>query len=171
MSNLVQNQNQTFQTPMLGMVTMDPQPDTVPAQIYGSSTAIIVAGVAVKLVTTQAGPNIIVDATTSASDGPIFGVIPYNARKNSYAAFDSVEVVGRGGILMLKTSAAVQRGRAVSCTNPLVATNDPTVASDFTVNNYILGTSLGYAAAANALIKVQVQPGIVSSTGVISVTP
>lgn len=171
MSNLVQNQNQTFQTPMLGMVTMDPQPDTVPAQLYGSSTAIVTAGTVVKLVPTQAGPNIIVDATTSASDGPIFGVIPYNSRKNVYSPQDSLEVVGRGGILMLKSSAAIQRGRALSATNALVATNDPTVASDFTVGSYILGTSLGVASAANLLLKVQVQPGIVSATGVISVTP
>lgn len=171
MSNLVQNQNQTFQTPVLGMVTMDPQPDTIPAQIYPSSVAtVIVAGCAVKLVNTP-GPNVIVDVTTSASDGPVFGVIPFNSRKNTYVPRDSIEVVGDGGIMLLKTSAAVQRGKALSCTNPAVLTDDPTVASDFTIGSYILGVSLGYAAAANTLIKVRISPGVVSSTGVISVTP
>lgn len=171
MSNLALNQNQTFQSPMLGMVTMDPQPNTIPAQIYPSSTAtVIVAGCAVKLVD-NVGPNIQVDVTTSASDGPVYGVIPYNMRKNSYVAGDPCEVVGRNGILMLKSSAAIQRGVAVSATNPSVATNDPTVASDFTIGSYILGVALGRVSAANLLLKVQVSPGIVSTTGVISVTP
>lgn len=171
MSNLVQNQNQTFQSAMLGMVTLDPQPNTIPAQIYPSSTAtVITAGQAVKLVN-NVGPNVQVDVCTSASDGPVFGIIPFNLRKNTYSPGDSIEVVGRGGVLMLKTSAAVQRGVAVSVTNQTVSTNDPTVASDFVVGDYIAGVSLGYAAAANALIKVQVSPGIVSATGVISVTP
>lgn len=171
MANLALNQNQTFQTPMLGMVTLDPQPNTIPAQIYPSSTAtVITAGQSVKLVN-NVGPNVQVDICATASDGPVFGIIPYNLRQNTYSPGDMIEVVGRGGILMLKTSAAVQRGVAVSVTNQTVATNDPTVASDFTIGNYIAGVALGYAAAAAALIKVQVSPGIVSTTGVISVTP
>lgn len=169
-ANLALNQNQTFQTPMLAMVTMDPQPNTIPAQIYPSSTAtVIVAGCAVKLVN-NVGPNVQVDVCTSQSDGPIFGVIPYNMRKNTYGAGDPVEVCGRGSILMLKTYAAVQRGVALVNRNPAAATDDPMVESNLTIGNYILGSSLGYAAAGSGLIKVQVAPGIVSATGVISVT-
>lgn len=171
MSNLAQNQNQLVQSAMIGMVTMDPQPNTIPAQLYPSSAAtVIVAGCAVKLVN-NVGPNVQVDVCTSASDGPVFGIIAYNLRKNTYSPGDYVEVVGRLGIVLMKTSAAVNRGVAVSVTNPSVATNDPTVASDFTVGDYIAGVSLGYAAGSAALIKVQVSPGIVSATGVISVTP
>ena len=33
MSNLALNQNQTFQTPQLAAVTMDPQPNVIPAQM------------------------------------------------------------------------------------------------------------------------------------------
>lgn len=172
MANLAQNQNQTFQTPMLAQVTMDPQPNTIPAQIYPSSAAtVIVAGCAVKLVATTPGVGVIVDVINGASDGPIFGIIPYNMRKNVYSPSDTVEVVGRGGILMLKTYAAVPRGAAVVVLNPAALTTDPMVQSDLTVGNYIAGVALGHAAAGSALIKVQVSQGIVSATGVISVTP
>lgn len=172
MSNLSLNQNQTFQSPMLAQVTMDPQPNTISAQIYPSSTAtVIVAGCAVKLVATTPGIGVIVDVCTSASDGPVYGIIPYNMRKNSYAPSDTVEVVGRNGILMLKSYAAVPRGVAVVVLNPAAATTDPMVQSDLTVGNQIAGVALGHASAGSALIKVQVSPGVVSATGVISVTP
>lgn len=172
MANLAQNSNQTFQTPMLAQVTMDPQPNTVSAQIYPSSVApVICAGCSVKLVATTPGVGIIVDVCSSASDGPVYGIIPYNMRKNQYSPFDTVEVVGRGGILMLKSYAAVPRGAAVVVLNPAASTTDPMVQSDLTVGNYISGVALGQAAAGSSLIKVQVSPGVVSATGVISVTP
>lgn len=168
MSNLVQNQNQTFQTPMLAMVTMDPQPQTFPAQIDPASTAIITAGVAVKLVSKAGTPNIVVDATTSSSDGPIFGVIPFNKRQNTYAAGDTVEVVGQGGVLMLKSSAAIVRGTNVTPTNPAVTTNDPMVATTTTAGDYILGVALGQAAGANELIKVRINPGKITASDAVT---
>lgn len=168
MSNLVQNQNQTFQTPMLGMVTMDPQPQAFPAQIDPASTAtVIVAGCAVKLID-AAGPNIIVDVTASATDGPIFGVIPYNKRKNIYAAGDSVEVVGQGGVVMLKSSAAIAGGANVTPTNPSVSTNDPMVAVTTTAGDYILGRALGKVGAANLLLKVKINPGFITASDAVT---
>lgn len=172
MSNLALNQNQTLQSAIIGMVTMDPQPNTMAAQLNPSSSAtVITAGQAVKLFGT-AGAQVIVDICTSAADGPVFGVIAYDLRgNNKYVAGDIVEIVGRGGIVMLKTSAAVVRGTNVSVTNQTVSTNDPTVATDTTVADYITGVALGQASGANILIKVQISQGIISATGVISVTP
>lgn len=171
MSNLVQNQNQTFQTPMLGQVTTDPQPQVVPAQIDPASTTItpIVAGCPVKLVA-AAGPNVIVDLCASASDGPVFGVIPYNLRKNIYAVGDQLEVCCVGSYLMLKCAAAINRGVNVSGLIPAVSTDDPTVVAETTIGNYILGVTVSQIAAAG-LVKVRVSPGKVTSTGIISVTP
>ena len=163
MSLLVQNQNQFAQTAMLGQVTMDPQPSTIPAQIYSGSTAVIGAGTAVKLVDV-AGPNVVVDATTSATDGPVFGVIPFNLRKNTYAALDAVEVCARGSILMLKSSASIARGTNVSCTNAATAADDPVVQTTTSAGDYILGVCLGHAAAANALVKVLVAPGYITAS-------
>lgn len=158
MANLTQNQNQTFQTAMLAQTTMDPQPDTVPAQIKPTSTAaVICAGQAVKLVA-AVGPNIIVDVCTGPTDGPVFGVIPYNQKKNTYVAGDTVEVVCGGGILMLKSSAAINRGDKVAVTTNVVSTNDPTVATDAVSAHYITGIALGQCAAADALIKIKISP-------------
>ncbi len=170
MSNLALNQNQLFQTPMLGMVTLDQQPNTVSAQINPSTAAtVIAAGCSVKLVSV-AGPQVIVDLCTSASDGPVFGVINYNMRKNTYVGGDMVEVSGRGNVVMLKTSAAVNRGNAVATTNPTVSTNDATVASDAVTGDYITGLALGTASGANILIKVQISPAL-NASGYISVSP
>lgn len=168
MSNLSLNQNQTFQTPMLAMVTMDPQPKTISAQILPTSTAtVIVAGCAVKLVA-GAGPNVIVDLCTSASDGPVYGIIPYNMRKNTYSPGDTIEVVGRGGFMMLKSAGAILRGANVSVTNPAVSTDDPTIATDTTTGDFIAGVAVGQASGANILIKVEVSPGKITASDAVT---
>jgi len=170
MSNLSLNQNQTFQTPMLGQVTMDPQPNTFSAQIDPSSTAaVITAGQTVKLTQTASG-QILVDVCSELTD-PVFGVIAYNMRKNSYVPGDIVEVVGRGGVMMLETSGAVNRGDLVVTTNQTVATNDPTIATDTTATHWITGVALGTASGAGQLIKVQIAPGLNAAAGVVTSVP
>ena len=164
MANLALNQNQTFQTPVLGMVTMDPQPNTVSALIDPASTAaFICVGQSVKLIA-GAGSQILVDVCSAVTD-VVFGVIAYNMRKNIYVKGDIVSVVGRGGIMMMETSAAVARGTGVAILNPTVATNDPTISTNTTASNAIVGYALGSAAGAGELIKVQVAPGINSAAG------
>ncbi len=171
MTNLVQNLNQTFQTPMLAQVTMDPQPNTVSAQIDPASTAAIMcAGCAVKLITKAGYPNIVVDICSGVTDGPVYGIIPFNPRKNRYAAGDTIEVVGVNGVLMLKSSAAIVRGANVAVTPPTVSTDDPVVTTTTTVNDYVTGIALGQAAGAAELIKVQVRPAKITSTGVLSIS-
>lgn len=170
MSNLALNQNQLFQTPMLGQVTLDQQPNTISCQINPSTAAtVITAACAVKLVSVS-GPQVIVDLCTSAADGPVFGVINYNMRKNSYVGGDMVEVSGRGNVVMLKSAGAINRGDRVATTNPTVATNDPTVATDTTAADYITGVALGTASGAAQLIKIQISPAL-NATGFVSVTP
>lgn len=170
MANHSLNQNQTFQTPILGQVTQAPNGSVFSCQIYPSTSAtVITAGQAVKLVGTT-GANVVVDVTTSASDGPIFGVIANIMRKNTYSPGDYVTVVGNEGVLMLKSSAAIARGAALAVTNQSVSTNDPTVATASTVGFYIAGSAITPAIGANQLIEVKVRTGVISSTGVISLT-
>lgn len=174
MSNLSLNQNQFTQSPTIGMLTFDPQPDTLPAQLNPSSTqpaASFVSGAAVKLVAWAGTGQIIVDTTSSASDGPVFGVIEFSKQKNTYVPGDQINVAARGNTIHLKSSAAIVRGTNVSVTNPAVGTNDPTVATDTTQGDYILGVALGQVGAANQLIKIQVSPGLLGAAGVITVTP
>lgn len=160
MAKLAQNQNQFAITAMLGQVTMDPQPNTLPAQINPSTAAAagtIVAGTAVKLIA-GAGPQILVDVSTGPTDGPVIGVIAYDPRKNSYVGGDLVSVVSTEGIVMLESSAAISRGARVSSTPAADTSSDPTVATDATTGHYPLGTALGQASAAGQLIKVQIKP-------------
>lgn len=173
MSHLSQNQNQTFQTPMLGQLTMDPQPGCIPCQIDPASTFTAgCAACAVKLVN-KPGPNIVVDFTTSSSDGPIYGLIPYRLKKNTYAAGDQVSVAPRGCFLMVKSSAAINRGDNLTVTNPATTADDPVVTTTTTVGDYVAGVAMGQTAAANNLIKMQVAPAAITASTVanVSVTP
>lgn len=173
MANLSQNQNQTFQTAMLGQLTMDPQPGCIPCQVDPSSSVTTgCAGCAVKLIS-KAGPNIVVDFCVGTTDGPVYGIVPYRLRKNTYAAGDQISVAPRGSFIMMKTSAAVVRGTNVAVLNPTVSTNDPTIATTTTVGDYVAGVAMGQAAAANALIKMQVAPGAItaSTAANVNVTP
>lgn len=162
MSNLAQNQNQFAQSALIGQVAYQPNVDTQSCIINPATSAAagtIVAGCAVKLVAT-ASPQIVVDVCADATDGPVFGVIAYNPRRNSYVAMDVVEVAGDLNVLFLKSSAAINRGSRVSCTNPSVSTNDPTVAADVTAGHYTIGYAEGQVSGANSLIRIKIKPAI-----------
>lgn len=173
MAQPVLNQNQFTQSPVLGMLTYDPQPATLPAQINPSTTATagtITAGCAVKLVAV-AGSQMIVDVTTSASDGPVVGVIEYTKQKNVYVGGDQINVACEGNVLHLWTSAAVNRGDRVSVTNPSTTVNPPTVATDTTSGDFTLGFALTQASAANQFIRIMVRPGKGGAGSITTVSP
>lgn len=160
MANLSLNQNQFSQTGIIGMVTFAPQPSSFSAQLDPNSTwaTPITAGQSVKLTTTS-GPQVMVEPCAADTDA-VFGVIAYNMRKNVFALGDVVTVVGAQGVMLMKTSAAVNRGAKVAITNQTVATNDPTVATQNTTAKAVTGQALETAAGANALIKVLINPSI-----------
>lgn len=156
MAQLALNQNQFAQTPVLGQVSQLPNPNIFPAQIDPADTAtVITAGTAVKL-SNVAGTQIVVLVCAAVTDGPVFGVIVYNMRKNTYAAGDTVEVAGVNSVITLKSSAAIARGANVSQTAPS-AGNDPLITTSV-VTNYVLGQALEKASGANQLIRVLVNP-------------
>jgi len=167
MSHLSLNQNQFTQSAVIGQLTMDPQPATIPVQFNPSSslgTGLMTAGVAVKLVA-FVGPQIIVDATLSPSDGPVYGVVEYSKQKNVYVPGDQMNVATKGNIIHLASSAAVNRGARVSVTNPASTANDPTVATDATSGDYTLGYAVGQNSAAG-LIRIAIDPGLNGSSTV-----
>lgn len=161
MANLVQNANQFAMTAMLGALTRDPQPATYPCMIdpaYAAST-VITAATAVKLVS-AVGPQIIVQPCIGNTDGPVFGVIIYNPQKARYVAGEFCEIAAAGDVILLKSSAAINRGAQVSCVNPTVYTNDPQVTTDVTATHYIVGTALATVGAANLLVPILVAPAL-----------
>lgn len=150
------NQNQFAQTPVLGQVTMLPNTNIIPARILPSSSSVITAGSAVKLVA-GAAKEILVDAVSGPTDGPVFGVVCYNMRKNSYSGGDVVEVAGAGSIIIMESSAAIERAAKVTAT-AATSSADPTVATVGTPSTqYVTGVALDKAAS-GALFRVQVTP-------------
>lgn len=162
MSHLSLNQNQFAQTPVIGQVALQPNVDTETCQINIASAALagtIVAGTAVKLID-SAGPEIVVDVCSAVTDGPVFGVIAFNAQKNSWSPGDRVEVACDLNVVYLKSSAAITRGARVAVTNATVATDDPTVAADVTAGHYTLGVAETQVTGSGKLVKIKVKPAL-----------
>lgn len=156
MAQLALNQNQFAQAPIIGQVSQLPNPNIIPAQILPASPATyITAGTAVKLVT-GAGTQIQVEICTGVTDGPVFGFIAFNMRKNTYSPGDTVEIAAANSIMIMKASAAIARGVNVACTPPAI-TDDPVVTTAVTTN-FVAGQALDRATAASQLIRVMVNP-------------
>lgn len=158
MAFLTQSMNQFTQAPILGLVDMIPSPNVVSAQLNPSSSATAIQqGSALKLIDGTAGA-ILVDVCTGPTDGPVFGVIPYNARQNLYSAGDMVEVACSDTYVYLKASAAVARGAKVT-TTAATTTADATVATvSVASTQYVTGIAIDKAAAASDLIRVRISP-------------
>lgn len=157
MSKLSLNPNQFAQTALIGMAA-EQTIDTVTCQINPNTTAAyICAGSAVKLVA-NSGPEKVVDVTTDDTDGPVYGIIAYNPRINTYAASDRCEVHTELNVVYMKSSAAIDRGVRVSVTNPTASTDDPTVAGDSTALHYTLGVAETQVSGSGQLIKIRVRP-------------
>lgn len=161
MAFLTQAMNQFVQAPILGLVDLIPSPNVIAAQIYTSSTAALQNGSAVKLIDAT-GALPIVDAVTGPTDGPIYGVIPYGARKNLYVANDVVQICLTTSFMYLKSSAAIARGAVVS-TVAATTTADPTVATAVTSTDYVLGVCIDKATAANQLVRINIKPGAIGA--------
>lgn len=159
MSQYTLNQNQFAQTPMLGQVSMIPNPSIVSAQFNPSSSAVLQNGSAVKLITgTSAG--LLIDAVSGPTDGPVFGTVIYNLRKNLYNPGDVVEVATAGSYTFLETSAAVVRGAKVTSTAATTG-NDPTVATVSSASTqYVTGVAVDTATGAGQLIRVDIAPSL-----------
>lgn len=156
MAFLMQNMNQFTQSPIIGAVDLIPTPDVVTAQINPASVATAIqAGSAVKLLDGASGA-ILVDVQTGPTDAIVFGVIPFNERKNIYKAGDLVEVV-LAGFMYMRTTAAINRGVRVSITAATITT-DPLIAANAVSANFTTGVTIDKATAADQLIRVRIQP-------------
>ena len=157
MAQYTQNQNQFAQAPMLGQVSEIPNPDVVSALFNPSSSAVLQNGSAVKLIT-GTSPGILIDAVSGPTDGPVFGVVTYNLRKNLYTAGDVVEVAANGSYVQLESSAAIARGAKVVSTAATTG-NDPTVATVSSASTqYITGVAVDTATASGQLLRVKISP-------------
>lgn len=157
MSFLSQTMNAFTQAPILGLVDLVPSPQVIACQLSPSTAAVCQVGSAVKLIGGQ-GALPIVDVCSGPTDGPVFGVIPYNNRKNTYAANDILNVAMGETFVFLRTSAAVNRGAKVT-TTAATTTTDPTVATVATpTTQYVTGVAIDLATGADQLIRIKIAP-------------
>jgi len=160
MAFITQAMNQFTQAAILGLVDMIPTPSVVSAQINpGTSATTIQVGDAVKLIDGASGA-ILVDKCSGPTDGPVYGVIPYNARKNTYVANDIVEVACLDSYVYLRSSAAIARGAKVT-TTASTTTTDPLVTTvSVPASQYVTGVAIDKATAADQLIRVRIYPSL-----------
>lgn len=157
MALLTQPMNSFTQAQILGAIDQIPTPDVVSAQILPTSSATAIQqGSAVKLVAGTSGA-ILVDVQTGPTDATVFGVIPYNERKNLYSPGDFIEVACGGSVMYMLSGGAIARGDKVAIT-AATATVDPLVNTDATTAHFITGIALDPAAGAGVLIRVKIVP-------------
>lgn len=163
MAFLTQAMNQFTQAPILGAVDLVPSPNVIAAQIDPDSVATAIQnGSVVKLVAGAGGAGALplVDVTTGPTDGPVFGVIPYNNRKNLYSAGDVVQVARQGTYIYLKSSEAIDSGEKVT-TTAATTTADPLVAAvSVPTTQYVTGEALDTCTGANQLLRVSIAPSL-----------
>lgn len=157
MAQVVLNQNQFAQTPVLGQVSEIPNANVVTVRLNPSSSAVFQAGSAVKLITGTAN-EILVDAVSGPTDGPVYGVITYNLRKNLLSAGDNASVACSTSYVFLEASAGINRGAKVTSTAATTG-NDPTVATvSAPSTQYVTGVAVDSASGAGSLIRVLISP-------------
>ena len=152
-----QAMNQFVQAPILGLVDQTPSPNVITAQILPTSSATAIqVGSAVKLVA-GTGSTILVDVCSGPTDGPVFGVITYNARKNLYSAGDLVTVGCASTYIYLKASGTVTRADKVTTTAATTAA-DPVVATVSSASTqYITGVAVD-TGASGSLVRINIAP-------------
>jgi hypothetical protein len=157
MAFLTQPMNSFTQAPILGAIDQVPTPDVVSAQILPASSATAIQnGSAVKLVAGASGA-IVVDVQTGPTDATVFGVIPYNERKNLYSPGDFIEVACGGTYMYMLSGGAIARGDTVAIT-AATSSADPLVNTDTTSGHFITGIAIDVASGAGVLIRVKIAP-------------
>ena len=152
-----QNLNQFKPTSLLGGLSFVNNPNVKSVKIDPASTATkLQAGTPVKLVD-KTSSEVLVDACSAATD-PVYGVIIFNAKKGTYSAGQTVEIACKGTVIFLESSAAIARGARVSSA---VTPTAPTVVTNTTSTNARVGQCLDKCAAANVLVRIEVDPDIV----------
>lgn len=108
------------------------------------------AGDVLTLDTTSTNPNCPVVKKAAVTD-PVYGIVPYDAMKNSYEANDKVMAAVEGSYIYKVAAGAVTPGAT------LYFDADMQVTATETEGNSTLGTANTYAAAAGDFVQVKLK--------------
>ena len=97
-----------------------------------------------------AGKSIMVDLVADTTDADIFGFVPYEVKKNSYAAGDFIRVAASYGVMKMEASAAIARFADLE-----VVVAGKKVATQAT--GTVIGKALDIATADGDLIRVLIK--------------
>ena len=154
-----QNLVQFAPTPGLGQPMKGVQPNTLNARINPSSVATgLQVGSPFKLIANTATAEIIIDL--AASTDKVFGVLPANTKKNTYASGDVVDLFCEGNILLLESTAAVNAGDLLAISNTSSG-GAPGVTATVVPGTQYGGVALNSVSAATKLVLVQLKSGVV----------
>lgn len=142
--------NQFAEEPLLGMVDLATNFNTIAAQVDASETGTLYAGSPVKVVDSAGGvPKVI--AITAVTD-EVFGYINYDIKSRSFVAGSMCEISQQGNVMFLYAGAAIARGVRVV---PTLITNGGVVAASGSGGERIVGFALDKASAAGDVIRVK----------------
>lgn len=147
---VVPSQNQFSQSPILGMVDMPYNYNTMAAEIdVSASTDVYYAGQGVKVVANTAGGIMRVIACDADSDACI-GFINFDIKSRNYQAGDRCQISMSGNVIWLYAAEAITQGTRVT----LNAVTPGSVNEAGHTSQTVVGWALDGAAASGALIRV-----------------
>jgi hypothetical protein len=143
--------NQFSQNPIVGMIDMRFNTDTIAAQIDVSQSTPLYAGMAVKVVDSADGiPKVI--GCAADSDG-VFGFINFDIKSLAFNAGDRCEISQAGNVMYLYCTGAVARGSQV--TLDLSVGSGAVAQATGSSGNTIVGWAFDHGAGAGSLIRVK----------------
>jgi hypothetical protein len=147
-----QSQNAFSQSPTVGMLDLNFNPDTISAEIDVSQATALYPGAAVKIVDSADGVPKVIGCTANTDE--VFGFINFNMKNRSFTAGMPVELSQDMNVMYLYASAAIARGAQVCLPNPSIYPGSvaPVTGSS---GAKIVGFAYDKAASAGSLIRVK----------------
>lgn len=145
----VPSQSQFTEAPLLGMIDLRLNYDTVPVQVDSSQVAGLAAGQAVKIVASAGGvPKVIACAADSDA---VWGFVNYDIKSILFLAGAAMEVSQSGNVIYLRAVEAISRGAQVALEVSTVGGVKNTGGGAT-----VVGLAFDQATAAGDLIRVKV---------------
>lgn len=154
-----QNANQAYQTPVPGQLAVSPNTNVKTVRLNPSSQATVIQACSPVKLIAGVSSEILVDVCSGLTDGPVYGVIIYNSSKNIYSAGDILQIGCRGTVMFVESSAGINRGASVA-----IDPSGPTCATDTTSTHFTVGKAIDQVAAANTLLRIEIDPAAVANT-------